>query len=203
MTMQRSLIGNTVFLLIAILVLFLSTGCPRSDKGLDVNSKKVLVTVNGEPIREGDVNRRILAAHGKIDKKTLPPNRLQMMREAATETEIIDRLILQAAAAEGMTVPDSEIDAALERTREMTGERNFKKMLKERRVSEKEFRNFLRNRQIIDQYKDTLFSTVTLDAQQVRNYYTGHKKHFTAPDLVRLELFAILVLFVPSFWKSR
>ena len=48
MTMQRSLIGNTAFLLIAILVLFLSTGCPRSDKGLDVNSKKVLATVNGE-----------------------------------------------------------------------------------------------------------------------------------------------------------
>ena len=113
------------------------------------------------------------------------------MVEAATETEIIDRLILQAAAAEGMTIPDSETDAALERTREMTGTKNFKKMLKERRVSEKEFRTFLQNRQIIDQYKDRLFSTISLDPKKVRTYYTGHKKHFTAPDLVRLELFSV------------
>lgn len=188
---------NLIFKLYSVCLLsfFLIIGCTNADKadikGLDITSKKIIATVDGKPIYEGDVFRRIKAVYGNVERSALPLTRWQMMIEAATETEIIETLLLKAATEEGMTVSSTELDSALAKSKEIMGEKNFKDMLKERNVTEQEFRTFLEERELIDAYKTKLFSTISIDNSAAKDYYEGHKDKFMMKDSARLEIMVI------------
>jgi len=165
------------------------SGKPKAE-GAVPDAKVVVARVNGEPVYESDVLRRLRAAHGgDVEEEKADPNRWQMLLEVATQTEVMDELLLQTAVAEGMTVSAEEARGLLDRTREVAGESAFSEMLEERGASEEVFRDFLVERELISRYKDKLFGGIGVEGDALQEYYEGHGETFAEPDQVRLEIF--------------
>jgi parvulin-like peptidyl-prolyl isomerase len=189
--MEIKLSLPTLFLVVAV-ILAVCTSDPGKvkAKGSVSNAKVVVARVNGEPLYKSDVLRRMQAAYGSdIEEVKKDSNRWQALLDVATETEIVDELLLQNAVADGMTVSTEEASELLNRTRKMAGDPAFDKMLKERGVSEEAFQNFLAKRELINRYKDKLFNELTVNEDALQEYYEGHVEVFAEPDQVRLEVF--------------
>lgn len=162
---------------------------PKAD-GRVAEVKVIVARVNGEPIYKSDVLRRMSAAYeGDIEELKSDPNRWQMLQDVATESEVMDLLLLQTAVAEGMMVSDEDAQGLLDRTKELAGAQAFAEMHKERDVNEEAFRNFLVKRELILRYKNKLFEIVTVNEDALEEYYEGHKETFVDPPQVRLEIF--------------
>ena len=158
--------------------------------GRIAEEKVIVARVNGEPIYKSDVLRRMRAAYeGNIEELKSDPNRWQMLKDVATESEVMDQLLLQTAVAEGMVVSEDDAQGLLDRTKELAGSKAFAEMLKERGVDEETFRDFLVKRELILRYKNKLFKNVTVNDDALEEYYEGHKETFVDPPQVRLEIF--------------
>jgi parvulin-like peptidyl-prolyl isomerase len=151
------------------------------------HDSKVLVVVNGEPITEAQVLRRLKAVDPDVEVHRETPNRWSRLMESATEAEIRDRLLLQAARADGLEVSQGDLSGQLARSREILGEDRFAEMLARRGASDADYRAFLRDRMLIDKYRSMLFADLDIDDATLRDYYRGHKESFRAPARVWLE----------------
>jgi len=107
---------------------------------------RVLARVNGDPITEVAVLRRIQSMRGNITKEDVDHGTWQRLTESAVESEMLDLLLLQAAKKEGYTVSPKTVDRDLARTREMLGEKAYQAMLEKRGVDEDQFRRYLADR---------------------------------------------------------
>lgn len=193
----------TVFMLLAA-----CTPDAEGQKEEPVLDRKIIVArVNGEPVYKSDVVRRARAAYGSdIEGMKADQNRWQMIMDVATETELMDKLLLQSAVAEGLTLSSEQAQKLLERTRAMAGDRAFKEMLWEHGSSEKAFQDFLVKQELISQYKNRLFGETGIDEDTLRDYYEGHRETFVKPAQVRLEVFTFgareTAMQVYSHWKN-
>jgi len=147
----------------------------------------ILARVNGEPVTEQMVLRRLRAVHGDVEPYRQDPGRWQRMLEAGIDAEIRDQLLLQAATAEKLKVSDQEVQEARERTLKLLGEDRFQSMLDERGATEADYAKFLRERLLIDKYKAQLFEDISLDEKILRSYYSGHTELFRQPRRAHLE----------------
>jgi parvulin-like peptidyl-prolyl isomerase len=151
--------------------------------------REVVARVNGEPVYASDVLKRMQAAHGgDLEEIRQDPNRWHMLEDVATETEIMDELLYQAAVAAGMEVSPVKAGELLEEVRRAAGEDAFAAMLAERGAEEEEFRQFLVKRELIKRYKEKMFAGVAIDEGALQEYYEGHTETFTESDQVRLEI---------------
>jgi parvulin-like peptidyl-prolyl isomerase len=147
----------------------------------------VLARLNGEPITETMVLRRLRAVHGDVEPYRQDPNRWQRMLEAGIEAELRDRLLLQAASAEKLKMSDQEVQEVRERSRRLLGEDRFRAMLDGRGATETDYDAFLRERLLIEKYQAKLFKDITVDEETLRAYYGGHQELFTQPRRAQLE----------------
>jgi parvulin-like peptidyl-prolyl isomerase len=147
----------------------------------------VLAKLNGEPITEQAVLRRLQAVHGDVEPYRQDANRWQRMLEAGIEAELRDRLLLQAAVSEKLKVSEQEVQEARERSRRLLGEDRFRAMLDGRGATETDYDVFLRERLLIEKYKAKLFKDITVDEETLRTYYGGHQELFTRPRRAQLE----------------
>jgi parvulin-like peptidyl-prolyl isomerase len=108
--------------------------------------------------------------------------------ETAIDSEIIDKLLLKEALTRGIEVSPEEIDASFDRSRKLLGDEKLDKMLKERNSTEEDYREFLKERLLINRYKETLFKDINVDEDILEPYYEGHKESFSEPEAVRLEI---------------
>ena len=154
------------------------------------DAKVVVALVNEKPVYKSEVLRRMNAAYGSdVEKETTDPNRWQMILDVATESEVMEELLLQSAVADGMTVSAEERQNLLDQTRKTAGDPAFNEMLTERGASEETFQAFLVEQALINQYKEKLFDELAVDDEALKNYYEGHVETFAEPDQVRLEVF--------------
>jgi parvulin-like peptidyl-prolyl isomerase len=177
-------------ILTCLLIIFLFS-CNKSGSKLDINSTKVIAKVNGQPVYLGDIYRRIQATFGNIDRKDISPNRWAMIYETALESEIIDKLLLIEAQNENISLSNELIKEKVNKIKESMGEENYKKMLKMRKASEKDFENFVRERELIELYKNKLFSNIKIEEDKIKEYYEGHKKEFVEPEKVKLNVISV------------
>jgi foldase protein PrsA len=173
-------------LLLTSLIVGSMASCQKSPE--EKIQGQVLVRVNGDPITEGAVLRRIQSISAGATKEDLDSATWQRLTEAAVESEILDLLLLQAAEKEGYTVSSEAVDLDLARTRKMLGEEAFQAMLKKRGVSEEQFRRYLTERRLISRYKEDLFKKVELSEQDLEAYYQGHPQRFALPERYRLQI---------------
>ena len=153
--------------------------------------EQLLARVNGEPVMESQVVRRLQSIHGDLAQYRQDPARWQRMLEAGLEAEIRDRLLAQTAAAEELEVTADELDTALQHSKEMLGEQGYQAMLQQRGATEKDYRDFLRNRLLIDKYTATLFAGITVEDAELRSYYKGHNELFMLPERALLETLSV------------
>jgi len=152
------------------------------------NASAVLVNVNGEPVTEAQILRRLKAVDPDVELHRDDANRWSRLMESATEAEIRDRLLLQGARAEGMKILEEQLAAALARSRELLGEERFAAMLANQDASEADYKTFLEERLLIDQYRAKVTGDPAIDEATLRDYYRGHKGSFQAPARARLEM---------------
>ncbi len=184
----------TQSILVLSIVITLAACSPEAEKPKAEESasaaKVVVALVNEKPVYKSEVLRRMRAAYGSdVEEKTTDPNRWQMLVDVATESEVMDELLLQSAVADGMTVSDAEAQSLLDQTRKAAGDAAFNEMLTERGASEETFRAFLVEQSLINQYKEKLFDELAVDDEALKNYYEGHVETFAEPEQVRLEVF--------------
>jgi parvulin-like peptidyl-prolyl isomerase len=195
--MRRHSLLNRCFILCSVATLGLCGALPAEERPptdpatVSEADAAPLARVNGEPISESQVSRRLESVHGDLTEYRQDPVRWQRMLEAGLEAEIRDRLLAQAAAAEGLSVSDEEVAAALERSKVMLGEADYQAMLERRGASEAQYRDFLRSRLLIDKYTAKLFADIQVTDAALREYYEGHGELFAVPERARLETLTV------------
>jgi parvulin-like peptidyl-prolyl isomerase len=146
--------------------------------------------VDGEPVTRAEVELRLRAARGGVDPTPLAPHQQDRVVEAALESEILARLLYRAARAEDWEVDDAELEAALERAREMLGADGFARMLAQRQATAAEFREFLAAQQLVRRYRAKLFADIEITPADLESYYAGHRETFRVSDSARLAVLA-------------
>jgi hypothetical protein len=147
----------------------------------------ILATVNGKPVTEERVLRRLQAVDGALEPYRQDANRWRRLLEAGLEAEIRDQLLLQAAVAAGVGVTGQEVEAARAGSRRLLGEEGYRTLLAKRGATEQEYADFLRERLLIERYKAGLFKDIALDEATLRAYFDGHPERFSRPRRVQLE----------------
>ena len=177
----------------SIVFLFFIGGCdgPQKDTGTILNSKKIVIKVNNSPIFEGDIVRRIESRHGETDKSKTDPIMWQRLYEAAAEEEIFETLLYDAALKEGLHVDPQKVNDAVAKSKKMMGQEQFAAMLKKQNSSEDEYTSFIQKRMLVAVYEEKLASTVKIDEEELKEYFTGHAADQLSPDKVRLEVFLL------------
>jgi parvulin-like peptidyl-prolyl isomerase len=173
-------------LLLTSLLAGVTASCQQSSE--EKIAPRVLVRVNGDPITEESVLRRIQSVHGEMRRENVDPGTWQRLTEAAVESEILDLLLLQAAEKEGYTVSAEAVDRDLARTRQLLGDEAYLAMLKNRGFDEEQFRRYLAERLLISQYRESLFEKVALSRVDLKEYYNGHPRRFALPERHRLHI---------------
>ena len=154
------------------MVILILGGCQKAE--VEVPKQKVVVRVNGDPITEEEVLRRIQSVRGEVTKEDVDPGTWQRLTEAAVDSEILDLLLYQASVKEGFSVSTQRVNADLARTREMLGDEPYEEMLQKRGVEEEGLHQYLERRILITRYREHLLSHINPGDDQLEAYFEGH-----------------------------
>jgi len=139
--------------LVAILAAALLAACAAPSAGTSTGSsdKGNAATVNGTPITNAEFNRQVkavtdsLVSQNSLDVKTdVGKATVDQVRSDILEQLIQYELIRQAAAKEGITVTDAEVDAQMAQSiQDAGGADAFKASLQQANFTEQDFRNYV------------------------------------------------------------
>ncbi len=130
--------------------------------------------VNGEPITMADYQRELARYEASLPQSNLDPSTpegqeaLAKARAWVLDRMIEQRLIIQAAAEEGITVTDEEVDASIQSLISEIGEEAFRQHLADQGMSEEEFRESLRREMIASRMLDKVAQSVPTHGPEVR-----------------------------------
>ena len=152
------------------------------------NANEIIVTVDGDPVTREDILRRIRSAKGDIDPSKMDPDTWQGIVQTATKSEIIDKLLLKAARSENMEINPEKLEMSINQTRERLGKKRLQEILDMRNDTEQEFKEFVKEKMLIEKYKLKLFENITVENTEVKAYYERNKDTLAMPERVYLEL---------------
>jgi len=160
-----------------------------NEPSLEDNS--VIARVNGVEIHALELNDRYLR-----DREDLisDPQALRRLQKIALDQLILERLILQDARKQNITVEPGEVIALLQNQYSSVGEEAFLKQLEEHGISLEQFKDNLENELVINKYNDALINRfheeITVTAEEVSEYYETHKNDFDISS-VQMLLFEV------------
>ena len=129
--------------------------------------------VNGEPITMAEYQRELARYEASLPQSNLDPSTpegqeaLAQARAWVLDRMIEQRLILQAAAQEGITVSDEEVEASIQSLISEIGEEAFRQHLADQGMSEEEFRESLRREMIASRMLDKVAQSVPTHGPEV------------------------------------
>ncbi len=129
--------------------------------------------VNGEPITMAEYQRELARYEASLPQSNLDPSTpegqeaLAQARAWVLDRMIEQRLILQAAAQEGITVSDEEVEASIQSLVSEIGEEAFRQHLADQGMSEEEFRESLRREMIASRMLDKVAQSVPTHGPEV------------------------------------
>ena len=153
----------------------------------EAGSSSILVRVNGDEITSDDVSRRITALFGDMADDAEGDLKIRMTEEAV-DAEIMDVLILQAAVSDGLVIDQGTVDEEVARTVKLMGDEPFEEMLRDRNADLGEYGQFVKDRFLIEKFKESLYQGITVEESAVEQYFEGHRDQFATGDLVRLHI---------------
>lgn len=171
--------------LLAVVVLFL--GCPQQQK--PSQDPAVVATVNGEVIKRLEFER-LLSREAQAMEGNGPrtPEQVEPYKQALMETLIERALLLQAAAAAGVTVTTEEVDRrVLALSSEYpagTFDEALAKSLTSRAALTRSTREQLTIEKLLTQ---EVHSRVAVTEEQIRQYYEEHQADFTDAEQVHAQ----------------
>ena len=129
--------------------------------------------VNGEPITMAEYQRELARYEASLPQSNLDPSTpegqeaLAQARAWVLDRMIEQRLILQAAAQEGITVSDEEVEASVQSLIGDIGDEAFRQHLADQGMSEEEFRESLRREMIASRMLDKVAQSVPTHGPEV------------------------------------
>lgn len=185
---RHALRAGAAISLLTILVLGCGEAPPGSGSEAAPVLERVVAEVNGVPIYAGQVekaceaDRLILGAQGE----PVAPGRDLELRRKALDLIIDGELLYQAAGAEGMEIPQSEIDRQLEVIRsQFASDDEFVDYLEAAGLSPERLRGDVARRLLLKTYTDTVTADLDLDDAEARRLYDEQKDRFMGEEQVR------------------
>lgn len=165
--------------LLAVLAVFV-LGC----------QKKPVAVVNGEDITEEmlqrQVNQRVME-HGAQGVKVDP----KAMRHVAIEQLVAERLLLQGARENSITVSDEEVSTKVDETRARRGEEAFKRDLAEGSMTLEEFKARLKERLIVSKFVASLAPEESIAREDIVKYYRESPTPFLKPEEIHIKILQV------------
>ena len=194
-TVMRDL--KIITALLSCAVAFVATAAPANGGMVRTPDRlnAVLATVNGEPISLGDVlpmtQAKEIQAAAAYSGDALERVICKLRMEAVDDL-IDNRLIVADYATQKFTIPDRDVDSALDEASIQIGCRSrneLKKKLRESGSSLEEFRKRVRDQLIVQlmlhrEYHAANFVT----PEDMYRYYSEHKDEFSRPERIELAM---------------
>ncbi len=156
----------------------------------------VLAEVNGEAISRADLEIYEVARPEGLRNATGPLDAQQtLLKELSLLRELVDqRVLLQRAGAQGIAVPDREVDEVLDRHRMAHGSaEELAEFLSGSGIEMSRFREELRRQLTVEWLLDReVGARIRVGEDEMRNYYERHRAAFAVPEQ-QLRLSQILV----------
>jgi parvulin-like peptidyl-prolyl isomerase len=179
---------HTITLSVFLLIISHGTFAGAEEVRGHGNIDEVMVKVDGDPVTRGDILRRIRIAKGDIDPSKMEPDKWQEIVQTATKSEIIDRLFLKAARSENMEIEPEKMETFISQSRERLGQERFQEILGIQNATEQEFKEIVKEEMLIEEYRSRLVRNITVENEEVKQYYEENKETLSRPDRVHLEL---------------
>lgn len=168
------------------LVLVLA-GCPQQQK--PSQDPAVVATVNGEVIKRADFER-LLSREAQAMEGNGPrtPEQVEPYKQALTETLITRALLLQAAAAQGVTVTTEEVDRRVLALSSEYPAGTFDEALAKSQTSRAALTRSTREQLTIEKLLTIeVHARVAVTEEQIRRYYEEHANDFTEEEQVHAQ----------------
>jgi peptidyl-prolyl cis-trans isomerase SurA len=154
--------------------LFLLAGCHKGPQ------QGVVATVNGHPIFQTDVDKTYNAQLANNPQQQAPtPDQVDSLKLNILHTLILEAIIDQRAAKQGLTATDAEVDAKLAEMKAPYTEEQFQAKLKASNLTLDELKRDVRRSLTQDKLLNKeINSRITVTDSDVTNYYNANKAAF-------------------------
>jgi peptidyl-prolyl cis-trans isomerase SurA len=178
--------------LFAVCLLILSVACTSKRAGDDVAA-----TVDGRKIYRVDVEKYYQNQTAGSDQ--VPVGEQATSLRLSILKELIDNeILMQRAEKLGLLATDEEVDAKLNEFKSPFTKEQFDARLKEKRITESDFKRDLRRSLTVDKVLNKeIISKINVTDQDITNYYTAHKGEFNLIE-PQYHLARILVTAMPN-----
>ncbi len=182
-----SRVKHVHFIFVIILALIF-TGCGIVRKNPEVEKNSAVAKVNGEVIVKEEFTRNLQLyrnsyeqQYGKDvwDKDIEGKKLIDVVKEQVIEKMILDRLVLEQAAEQGIEVSREEIEEEIQSIKGyFEGEEKFLEFLNTQNLSEEKLKEQVKKDLIIYRYKEKIVEDVTVSEEDIKNYYDNNIKEF-------------------------
>ena len=183
-----------IVLLLLAAIIFTASACQNIEKvepkeGRIVDGQEVIAKGNDEFILKSDFDRevanvkRVLEANG-LDFSTAEGKKiLREVKEKVLESMINDRLILWQAREHNIALDEEEFNEAMEQLEKYHGGKDaLETYLKQQGYHRDTFEEEVRDRLIINKFKEKLTADVKVTDEEVKKYYEENKAMFELPS---------------------
>ena len=166
-----------------------------------IDPETVVATVNGEDIKQADVNAEVAKAAARM-RGRVPPERMAQMQERlaaqALDSMITRRLLLKAIADEKVEVTDTDLSEAMDKiTQSLPPGTTIEDIYTRSNVTAEDFKKDLTTDLRINKLLETHTENIPEPAEEVlKAYYEDNKSQFEQPESVKAS--HILIAFDPA-----
>lgn len=191
----------TVFMISAIAVSLITPALAQQRKVLD----RIVANIGGEVITQSDLE--LATAQAAIQNRMNPAD--TTIRRRVLEAMIVDKLILAAAQLDSVVVGEDEVTQALEQQIQYL-ERNYGSRERLEQAAgmplsriKREFREDIKNRLMIDRFKQMKFGEIQLSRREVEEFFTSYKDSLSqVPEQIEMRQIAMFPK-VTELYKSH
>lgn len=163
--------------------------------------------MNGYEITYSDIEWCLRSLYGNLISQRKQPDRWRGLLEAGVESEVRDRLLVQAARVANSEIDQKAFSSAMQRSNRLLGEERYQSLRAERRRFPGGFAEFLRRRMLIDKFQAELAKAEPPDEATLRSYCEGHRKSVSKPGEAgpenRVQSFDEVRLRIEAFLENR
>jgi peptidyl-prolyl cis-trans isomerase SurA len=164
---------RTSSILLASSLVFIA-GCHKGPQ------QGVVATVNGHPIFQTDVDKAYTASlASNPQQQAYSPDQADSLRLNIIHAQILEAILDQRAAKQGLTATDAEVEAKLAEMKAPYTEEQFQAKLKAAPLTLEELKREIRRNLTQEKLLNKeINSRITVTDADVRNYYNAHKADF-------------------------
>lgn len=166
---------------VVLILAFIMTGCSSAGK--------VVATVNGAKITEKELDSRlqqVAAMYGYDLASEEAKELVSYLQEQVLQSLIDEKMMLQAAEEKKIDVKKDEIEKEIKAIKEQfTEDKEYKAFLEERKFTEKELANFLKNKLVYNKLFDEVTKDINSTNRDLNKYYEENPQEFYVTERVR------------------